>query len=199
VRRFAALYARFELVHLEHARHEDEIIFKYFNELFPGHADTWLHDHDHDRELVARWDAAINAALEDLSAPGVAGTVAMLQQELPGFFKHFLEHMQGEEDNLNAIGRKYVNLELQKQLLARVFTTTDVAKWEVIFPFVIQHCPRHLQRTRYVQAFTWAMPERAQQIGAVLYRNVDAVMWERMRVVLPEIVPRGVAHHTKFY
>lgn len=43
------------------------------------------------------------------------------------------------------------------------------------------------------------MPERAQQIGAILYRNVDAVMWERLRASLPDIVPRGVSGYRKHY
>ena len=43
------------------------------------------------------------------------------------------------------------------------------------------------------------MPERAQQVGAILYRNVDAVMWERLKVSLPDIVPRGAAGYRKMY
>ena len=43
------------------------------------------------------------------------------------------------------------------------------------------------------------MPERAQQIGAIVYRNVDAVMWERLRGEVPEIVPRGAAGWQQYY
>eukprot|EP00961_Rhodomonas_salina_P268276 3625638-Rhodomonas_salina.1 len=35
------------------------------------------------------------------------------------------------------------------------------------------------------------MPERAQQIGAIVYRNVDSVKWEMMRIEVPEMIPRG--------
>jgi hypothetical protein len=42
-----------------------------------------------------------------------------------------------------------------------------------------------MQRVRYLKVFMWAMPERAQQFGAIGYRNVDAVMWERVRTGSP--------------
>jgi hypothetical protein len=38
-----------------------------------------------------------------------------------------------------------------------------------------------MQRVRYLKVLMWAMPERAQQIGAIVCRNVVAVMWERLR------------------
>ena len=43
------------------------------------------------------------------------------------------------------------------------------------------------------------MPERAQQIGAITYRNVDAVMWERLRTAVPEIIPRGAPGYKQYY
>lgn len=43
------------------------------------------------------------------------------------------------------------------------------------------------------------MPERSQQFGAILYRHVDAVMWERLRVQVPEIIPRGEHNWRRYY
>lgn len=40
--------------------------------------------------------------------------------------------------------------------------------------------------------------ERAQQIGAIVYRNVDAVTWERLRLELPEIIPRGARNWKRY-
>lgn len=194
---FAVRYAQFVVVLEEHSRHEDEVIFATFNDFFPHHADASVAEHAADRVLLAGWEKQINALL-DGSADGAA-IVASLQADLPRFLAHFTEHMQAEEDHLSAIGRKYCNLELQKQLLRRVWAATPAARWEIIFPFIVEHCPRHTQRTRYVQSFTWAIPERAQQIGAILYRTTDAVMWERLRTILPHIVPRGAPHHSKYY
>jgi hypothetical protein len=33
-----------------------------------------------------------------------------------------------------------------------------------------------MQRDRYLKVLMWAMSERAQQIGAIVCRNVDAVV-----------------------
>jgi|APGre2960657423_1045063.scaffolds.fasta_scaffold01705_5 hypothetical protein len=148
---------------------------------------------------MERWEALINGVLINLGGPDVPATVATLKEEIKSFCSHFLEHLQGEEDHLNAIGRKFVPLAVQKELVTRCFMATPAASWEVIFPFIVEHCPRFAQRTRFVQCFTWVLPERAQQIGAILHRNVDAVAWERLSVVLPNIIPRGVANHTKLY
>ena len=43
------------------------------------------------------------------------------------------------------------------------------------------------------------MPERAQQIGAIIYRNVDAVMWERLRSEVPAIIPRTAPGYMRYY
>ena len=72
-------------------------------------------------------------------------------------------------------------------------------KWEIILPFVITNLPRHESRIRYIHSLCWSLPERAQQIGAILYRRVDAVMWERLRVDVPAIVPRGAYSWKRYY
>jgi hypothetical protein len=89
-------------------------------------------------------------------------------------------------------------LELQKQISRAVFEITPADQWEVIVPFIVNNLPRHLQRVRYLKCLAWSMPERAQQIGAMVYRNTDAVMWERLRVEVPEIIPRGVQNWRRY-
>lgn len=128
-----------------------------------------------------------------------AAAVARVAAALPPFLDHMLLHFAGEEDHMNAVGKKYVPIALQKELLRRVWAATPAPTLQRLFAFVVHNVPRHQQRVRYVQAFTWAMPERAQQIGLMLYRSTDAVMWERLRTHLPLIIPRGVAGHTKLF
>lgn len=43
------------------------------------------------------------------------------------------------------------------------------------------------------------MPERSQQIGAIVYRNVDAIMWERLRIEIPEMVPRAACNWRRYW
>ena len=122
-----------------------------------------------------------------------------LRRDLPAFFEHFEEHLRGEEDNLQPIGRKYLPLAIMKDISREVWEITPAERWEVIVPFIVSNLPRHTQRVRYLKVLCWSMPERAQQIGAIVYRNVDAVMWERLRVEVPEIIPRGAPGWKRYY
>jgi hypothetical protein len=53
------------------------------------------------------WCVLVNQLL-DKGTPNEARQEALekLGKELPPFFAHFLEHLRGEEDNLNPIGRR---------------------------------------------------------------------------------------------
>jgi hypothetical protein len=44
-----------------------------------------------------------------------------------------------------------------------------------------------------------AMPERAQQIGAMLSLGMNVPQWRRMTTELPEIVPRGATGWQRYY
>jgi hypothetical protein len=92
-----------------------------------------------------------------------------------------------------------VPLALMKEVSRRVWEITPANRWEVIVPYMVNNLPRHEQRVRYLKVLTWAMPERAQQIGSIVYRNVDAVMWERLRIEMPEIIPRGAPNWQRYY
>lgn len=199
VHRFAALYRQFAVLHEEHAKHEEQVIFKAFNDLFHGHAQQWNDDHAADAALLAKWSGMLNELLGEADGEAKAAHVSALRSELPRFLEHFLEHLKGEEENLNPVGRKYVPLALQKELTRKVWELTDATRWEVIIPYIVNNLPRHQQRTRYLKVLFWSMPERAQQIGAIVYRHVDAVMWERLRVDVPEMVPRGAFNWCRYY
>lgn len=197
---FAAHFNRFVIVHEEHAKHEDEVIFKIFNDYFNAHAKVYNDDHSEDHRKLEEWRVLCNKLLDnDLSNAVRQEALDVLKKDLPAFFDHFLEHLQGEEDNLNPIGRKILPLEVQKQISREAFRITSAERWEVIIPFIINNLPRHLQRVRYLKVLCWSLPERAQFIGAIVYRNVDAVMWERLRVEVPEIIPRGEANWKRYY
>lgn len=197
---FAAHFNRFCIMHMEHSKHEDEVIFKTFNDFFPEHARKYNDDHAEDHKKLEGWCALANKLL-DTTMPVSERKAALdeMRGELPAFFEHFEEHLQGEEDHLQPIGRKYLPLAIMKDLSRQVWDITPATKWEVIIPFIITNLPRHPMRIRYIKVLCWSMPERAQQIGAIIYRNVDAVMWERIRVQVPEIIPRGAPGWKRYY
>eukprot|EP00629_Pelagomonadales_sp_RCC1024_P000296 CAMPEP_0119261536 /NCGR_PEP_ID=MMETSP1329-20130426/1570_1 /TAXON_ID=114041 /ORGANISM="Genus nov. species nov., Strain RCC1024" /LENGTH=970 /DNA_ID=CAMNT_0007261101 /DNA_START=166 /DNA_END=3078 /DNA_ORIENTATION=- len=195
IRVFAARYSEFRLVHDEHAKHEDEVLFKAFGDLYPDIAADASADHVADAELFAETDALLRGLVESPAAPAVAA----LRKALSPFLASFDAHLREEENHISPLARKAVPLALQKTLVRQCFELTSAASWERMLPYIVLNCPRHPQRIKYVQALCWAMPERAQQVGAILYRNVDAVMWERLKVSLPDIVPRGVPGYRKMY
>lgn len=200
LRMFAVHLNRFSILHEEHSRHEDDIIFKEFNNWFHEHARKYNDDHTEFHVTMA--DAEKNAnILLDESAPEATRKEALetLRKILPPFFEHFEEHLKGEEDNLNPIGKKHLPIAIQKDISRRVWEITSADRWEIIIPYIIENLPRHPQRIRYLKVLLWSMPERAHQIGAILYRNVDAVMWERLRDEVPEIVPRGESGYWRYY
>lgn len=197
---FAALFSQLTIVHFEHSIHEDEIIFKTFNDYFHEHAKKYNDDHEEDRVLLADWQDALNKLLDvNNDNDERQHIVERLQHELPPFLNHMLEHLLGEEDNLNPIGKRYLPLAVQTDISRKVFGITPAKHWEVIIPFIINNLPRNPQRVRYLKCLAWSLPERAQQIGAIVYRNVDAVMWERLRVEVPEVIPRNAPNWRRYY
>jgi tellurite resistance protein TehA-like permease/glutaredoxin len=197
---FAAHFNRLRIVHDEHSKHEDEVIFKEFNDWFSRHAKQYNDDHEDFHAKIAHFKNVANSLLNtSLPLEHRQFALATLNRELPPFLDYFMDHLQGEEDNLNPIGRKHLPLQVQKEISRKVFEITPAEDWEVIIPFVVNNLPRHDQRVRYLKVLFWSMPERGQQIGAMVYRNVDAVMWERLRVEVPEMIPRGAYNWRRYY
>jgi len=198
--KFATLFAQFKLVHEEHSRHENQVIFKTFSEYFPSHCEKYIQDHKQDEEELVRWSRMIDTLLDPNAADSEKDTAyEHLTYHIPEFLDDQLTHLHGEEDHLQPIGKKYVPITLQKQVVRESFQITSGDRWEVMLPYIINNCPRHGQRVRYLKCLCWAMPERAQQIGAIVYRHVDAVMWERLRLEVPEIIPRGEHNWRRYY
>lgn len=200
VKLFAAHLNQLIVLHEEHSCHEDKVIFKLFNDLFPEHGLKYNEDHADDHKVLAKFSMTANVLLdEDSTIRNRQGAMDFLKAELPTWFEHLKDHLQGEEDNLQPIGKKYVPLALMKEVSRRVWEITPANRWEVIVPYIVNNLPRHEQRVRYLKVLTWAMPERAQQVGSIVYRNVDAVMWERLRIEMPEIIPRGAPNWQRYY
>lgn len=57
--------------------------------------------------------------------------------------------------------------------------------------------PTH--QTRFLKTWVWAMPERAQQLGLMVYRVVDDVTWVEVARDLPEVIPRGLPGYRRYF
>eukprot|EP00041_Stephanoeca_diplocostata_P019409 m.418837 g.418837 ORF g.418837 m.418837 type:complete len:1030 (-) comp21294_c1_seq7:310-3399(-) len=208
---FACEFAKFLTLHHEHANHEDLVAYKEFERFFPHHARQWLDDHEKDRVLLRDLEQKINTLLAfanstdgcdhgAVSESEATALVNELRDILGPFVEHFLVHLDGEEENLNPIGRKHIPLAIQRTLVQRVWEVTPIAAWTVIIPYMLENMPRIPQRKKYIRSLIWGLgPERAQQVGTIVYKNCDAVMWEVLAQDIPEIIPRGVPGWRRYY
>jgi tellurite resistance protein len=201
---FARQFRKYRLAHAWHAEQEEKVIFREFETYVPGFCSRQHDEHAKDEASMARWEEAIqimesaaglremNDKQDDSSLGDASAAVSSLQTEIPAFVDEFENHLQGEEQHLQRGGRKHLNLELQKQMIRKIWDTTPVDVLTEFIPWVVQNLPMHMQRVKFVRCFaTWAVPERAQLIGRMIALGVDAATWERLVEAVPEIAPRG--------
>jgi len=176
----------------EHLSQQENVIHSACTDFFPAHGKKFILDHREDRSLLMDWCELADIVLDTRAQlRDRKGALDRLRVELPAFFSHLIRHFMGEQQNLDPIIKKYFSLELKKQVARDVWRATPAERWEIIIPFVLAYLQRHSQRVAFLRSLLWSMPERAQQVGAIVYRNVDAVMWERLRREVREIIPRG--------
>ena len=108
------------------------------------------------------------------------------------FNKELEEHLLWEEQHVQSILRKYIPLELQKQILLKVWNITNYNDWKIFIPWVLRYQPKINQRILFLKTLLWSMPERSQMIGLIVYRGINDVMWSQIKKELPEIIPRGI-------
>lgn len=54
-------------------------------------------------------------------------------------------------------------------------------------PYMLNSLPQLSQRVMMMKALCWAMPERAQLMGAMIANGVDAVQWKRITDEMPQV------------
>lgn len=199
---FAAYFNAFRTVYQANRTYKERVIYRACSDFFPEHCRRRgvLAHREGDEELMSELCELLNhVALDSSTAPLRHRKEALtrLHTKLPAFLSHLAQNFQDEEENLGPIPRKYFPLELKKQLAREIWETTPAEVWEAVVPYVLANLPRHEQRIQFLRSLLWSIPERAQQVGAIVYRNVDAVMWERIRVEIRQLVPRGIAAHWK--
>ncbi|KAG5178888.1 hypothetical protein JKP88DRAFT_280798 [Tribonema minus] len=117
-----------------------------------------------------------------------------------GFLKFIVEHLDHEEEVFSSpIARKYLPLSEMKSLVRRAWDATPAADLAAHVQWVTRTVPMHMQKVRCVRALCWAMPERAQLIGLMLYRGLDDATWVSVSADVPEIVPRGLPGWRQYF
>lgn len=100
VKSFAKQFDAFYILHLEHSRHEDLVVFKHFASLFPGHIAPWTHDHDNDHTALDQFGALVKQLEASQSESDRASIISQLQADMPPFIEHMRAHLKGEVSSL---------------------------------------------------------------------------------------------------
>ncbi len=205
---FALQFRRYRMAHAWHAEQEESVIFHEFESYVPELCSRQHTEHADHEAVMERWAAAIEA-LEASTDPEntkkdssgtVTDSVNLLMTEIPAFIIDFEAHLVGEEEHLQRGGRKHLNLDLQKQMIRKIWDSTPIEVWTEFFPFVVANLPMHQQRVKFIRCFAvWAVPERAQLIGRMIALGVDAPLWSRIKLYVPEIIPRGDSNWKKYF
>lgn len=151
--------------------------------MVPGAQEEYEHEHEE-----------LHASLDELEAAIKAGKG--VTRALGKAFDLTLPHLLHEEENIQQILRKTVPLPLAKDLVRRVWASTDARAWMEIVPWVVNNLPREEQRIKYCRAWMDAMPERCHQIGRFVYLGVAPSTWAVLRMHVPEMIPRGLKGFT---
>jgi len=216
---FAETWAVFDMFHSEHARVEDSIIFPQFEQFAPNYSMPGMDQHAAGHVRYEQMNTILKAvapnafikALQQARLPvpqelekaqAIAPTESMLQDIrtlITDIAVAENAHMDWEEQQMQAIGRKYFNLKMSKALWKDVWNATPVNKWRVFIPFVINNQEYHIRRIMFLQGWMQIIPEKMHLIGQWIYEGCDELMWNRLSVDFPEMIPRHVERHVHYY
>jgi hypothetical protein len=141
----------------------------------------------------------LKASPSDKLTPGAIAAIVDLKASFPAWAELALAHLRNEENTITAVIRKYTNIERQRALTRQVYGITSSENWHKVLPFVVNSVEVPTWKVRFVRTFIWAMPERAQEIGLIVYRGVDSVTWSFLAAEIPEMVPRGLHGYKRIY
>ncbi|CAM9111089.1 unnamed protein product [Scytosiphon promiscuus] len=200
----ADAWSSLSFAHDVHSKHEDDVIFPALEAFFPGQTHSVGEEHEEHEKLMSSVQAAMDTLLGSSSDSNddTARTVllAELRGNLTRFGKDVLEHLDHEEHSFaTPIARKYLPVKTSKELVRKSWDATTNQDMSRFLGWVMSTLRMRSQRTRFLKTWVWAMPERAQQLGLMVYRVVDDVTWVEVARDLPEVVPRGLPGYRRYF
>eukprot|EP01099_Mayorella_cantabrigiensis_P000588 TRINITY_DN1262_c0_g1_i1.p2 TRINITY_DN1262_c0_g1~~TRINITY_DN1262_c0_g1_i1.p2 ORF type:complete len:146 (+),score=29.32 TRINITY_DN1262_c0_g1_i1:769-1206(+) len=120
-----------------------------------------------------------------------SAAVQMLQGELGDLGKELITHIQWEEENLEWILRKYINVDQQKEILREIIKSLPLTTWRKIIPHLMQNIANPAKRNRMLKCFLWAMPEGVQMLSVWLQDALSPYFISRTILYVPELTPRN--------
>jgi len=204
VNEFAKELENFFVTYGEHAKHEDDVVHVRTRRYFPNFNPTIDEEHEYQHEILAKMEEELQRFQSAVKSGGdlsMAAKVflAFYKDTFPAWGDHLLKHLRNEEVTLTNVMRKYVPLDYMKVYTQECYEITSGDAWRVVMPYVINNLPAPSWKVRYLRCFIWADPTRAQELGLILYPNLDTVTWAFLAREIPEIIPRGLAGYKRYY
>ncbi len=109
------------------------------------------------------------------------------------------EHMQHEEDHLGGMIRKYIPAKAARSIARQAFRKGTSDQWRLVLPFLIANQDFHSRRVSMLLSLRAAYPERMQLVGAWLYMGLPEIMFQRLRVDIPELAPRNTQGYSRLW
>ena len=191
-----------------HSVHEDEVLFPVARSFYPGLNPKMDADHENIHALLDRLSHVIKefpagAPGDEESAasipPALAAVLNEVKAAFPAWADEALEHLRDEEQSVTVVIRKQLSIARQREVTRQVFEVTPSREWHSVLPWTLKNLPVPMWKVRYLRTFLWAVPDRAQEIGLIVYRGVDSALWSFLVEEIPELIPRGLSGWRKLY
>ncbi|RYG51171.1 hypothetical protein EON67_03915 [archaeon] len=190
VARLAAMWTTAEPhLHRHLVRHKNAVLFPALNEVVGGVADSFTGLNMRSADRVVRAHNAVQALLDATTPETRAAALDTLRNATSTWFTELSAQLTREHQVLYPVAEKLMTLQVHKALLKHMW---DAQEWAALVPWTLRHLPTKDRRLRMLRALQWAMPERTQQIGLYIVRDVDAVMWADLTRDMPALIPRGM-------
>lgn len=188
------------LMFMEHAKHEDEVLYPFIRRNFPNMNENIAIAHHHGHEQFHEIEALVKTYSESKGDPEQAKVfLDKIKVLFPQWAEDLLVHLRNEENTLSVAARKYVGVELTCEIIKKCWDITGISEWRKVMPFVVEHLPLPAWKLRYVRTILWTVPSRAHEIGLCLYHGCDSVTWQFLIQEMPELIPRGLPGYKKIY
>ncbi|CAM9257536.1 unnamed protein product, partial [Sphacelaria rigidula] len=208
VRTLATAWSAVSKAHGVNTNGKEQVIFPELESIFPGQTDEAVKKREEREELMSSVQKAINALTDHEGGSGDerenesirADVLGRLRADLQDFGAELIDALDEEELAFAApVARKYLPISTSKNLVRKVWDTTSNSDMSDLLGWVMMTLRIRGQRARFIKAWVWAMPERAQQLGLMVYRVVDDITWVEVARDVPEIIPRGLPGHSRYY
>ncbi|CAM9812351.1 unnamed protein product [Ascophyllum nodosum] len=208
VRTLSNAWSTLTSVHALHTRAKEQVIFPELEGFFPGQTKGAIKQREELDELISSIQSTIDALLgrtlgeeKEYDQESVrAALMAGLRADIKYFAAELVENLDQEELVYAApVARKYLPIRTAKDLVRKVWETTSHSEMSDLITWVMATLRIRGQRTNFLKSWIWAMPERAQQLGLMVYRVVDDVTWIEVASDVPEAIPRGLPGHRRYF